>query len=64
MFLFHLRDVLTFVAVFSLPLALLELQLMVIGLLEPVVVTPTYIVTTLIVGAVSAVGAVVIEYFD
>jgi hypothetical protein len=37
---------------------------MVIGLLEPVVVTPTYIVTTLIVGAVSAVGAVVIEYFD
>ena len=64
MFLFHLRDTLTFVGVFSLPLALLELQLMVIGLLEPVVITPTYIVTTLIVGAVSFIGAVTIEYFD
>jgi len=64
MFLFHLRDTLTFVGVFSLPLALLELQLMVIGLLEPVVITPTYIVSTLIVGAVSFVGAVLIEYFD
>lgn len=64
MFLFHLRDVLTFVAIFSLPLALLELQLMFIGLLKPVVITPTYLVATLIVGAVSFVGAVVIEYFD
>jgi hypothetical protein len=64
MFLFHLRDVLTFVAIFSLPLALLELQLMFIGLLEPVVITPTYIVTTLIVSAVSFIGAVTIEYFD
>ena len=64
MFLFHLRDALTFVGVFSLPLALLELQLMVIGLLEQVVITPTYIITTLIVGAVSFVGAVLLEYFD
>lgn len=64
MFLFNLQAVLTFVGVFSLPLALLELQLMVIGLLEPVVITPTYLIATLIVGAVSFVGAVVIEYFD
>jgi hypothetical protein len=64
MFLFHLRDALTFVGVFSLPLALLELQLMVIGLLEPVVITPTYLIATPIVGAVSFAGAVLIEYFD
>ena len=64
MFLFHLRDALTFVGVFSLPLALLELQLMVIGLLEPVVITPTYIVATIAVGAISFAGAVLIEYFD
>jgi hypothetical protein len=64
MFLFHLRDVLTFVAIFSLPLALLELQLMFIGLLKPVVITPTYLIATLVIGAVSFVGAVVIEYFD
>jgi hypothetical protein len=64
MFLFHLRDALTFVGVFSLPLALLELQLMVIGLLEPVVITPTYIVVTIAVGVISFAGAVLIEYFD
>ena len=64
MFLFHLRDALTFVGVFSLPLALLELQLMVIGLLEPVVITPTYIVVTIAVGAISFAGAALIEYFD
>ena len=64
MFLFHLRDALTFVGVFSLPLALLELQLMVIGLLEPVVITPTYIVATIAVGVISFAGAVLIEYFD
>ena len=64
MFLFHLRDVLTFVAIGSLPLALLELQLMAIGLLKPVVITPTYLIATLVIGAVSFVGAVVIEYFD
>jgi hypothetical protein len=64
MFLFHLRDVLTFIAIGSLPLALLELQLMFIGLLKPVVITPTYLVATLIIGAVSFIGAVVIEYFD
>jgi hypothetical protein len=64
MFLFHLRDALTFVGVFSLPLALLELQLMIIGLLEPVVITPTYIVVTIAVGAISFAGAALIEYFD
>jgi hypothetical protein len=64
MFLFNLQAVLTYVAIGSLPLALLELQLMFIGLLKPVVITPTYLIATLIVGAVSFVGAVVIEYFD
>ena len=64
MFLFHLRDALTFVGVFSLPLALLELQLMVIGLLKPVVITPTYIVATIAVGVISFASAVLIEYFD
>jgi hypothetical protein len=64
MFLFNLQAVLTYVAIGSLPLALLELQLMFIGLLKPVVITPTYLIATLVIGAVSFVGAVVIEYFD
>jgi hypothetical protein len=37
---------------------------MVIGLLEPVVITPTYIVVTIAVGVISFAGAVLIEYFD
>jgi hypothetical protein len=37
---------------------------MVIGLLEPVVITPTYIVATIAVGVISFAGAVLIEYFD
>jgi hypothetical protein len=64
MFLFYLADALTFIAIGSLPLALLELQLMAIGLLEPIVITPNYIITTLILGAISFAGAVAIEYFD
>jgi hypothetical protein len=56
MFFFHLRDVLTFVAIFSLPALLLELQLLVIGL--------NVMIATAFIGAVSAIGAVVIEEFD
>lgn len=55
------QAVLVGVAVFSLPLALLELQLMAIGLLVPVIITPTYIISTLLIGAVSFAGAWIIE---
>ena len=61
MFLFHLRDVLTFVAIFSLPALLLELQLLVIGLNG---MTGNVMIATALIGAVSAIGAVVIEEFD
>jgi hypothetical protein len=37
---------------------------MVIGLLKPVVITPTYIVATIAVGVISFASAVLIEYFD
>jgi hypothetical protein len=61
MFFFHLRDVLTFVAIFSLPALLLELQLLVIGLNG---MTGNVMIATALIGAVSAIGAVVIEEFD
>jgi hypothetical protein len=61
MFFFHLRDVLTFVAIFSLPALLLELQLLVIGLNG---MTGNVMIATAFIGAVSAIGAVVIEEFD
>ena len=61
MFFFHLRDVLTFVAIFSLPALLLELQLLVIGLNG---MTGNVMIATALIGAVSAIGAVVIEVFD
>jgi hypothetical protein len=61
MFLFHLRDVLLFVAVFSLPALLLELQLLVIGLDG---MTPTVMLVTFIIGLVSAIGALVCEWLE
>ena len=57
MFLFHLRDVLLFVAVFSLPALLLELQLLVIGLNG---MSPMVMIVTTVIGLVSEIGAVVI----
>jgi hypothetical protein len=61
MFFFHLRDVLTIVAIFSLPALLLELQLLVIGLDG---MTPSVMVVTAVIGLVSAIGAGVIEMLD
>ena len=61
MFLFHLRDVLTFVAIFSLPALLLELQLLVIGLDGMI---PMVMIVTTVIGLVSAIGAVVIEMIE
>ena len=61
MFLFHLRDVLLFAGIFSLPALLLELQLLVIGLDG---MTPSVMVATAIIGLVSGIGAVLIEAFD
>ena len=60
MFLFHLRDVLLGVAVFSLPALLLELQLLVIGISF---VTPALMLATLILGIVSGIGAWLCEVF-
>ena len=61
MFLFHLRDVLLFVAVFSLPALLLELQLLVIGLNG---MSPMVMIVTTVIGLLSAIGAVVIEMIE
>ena len=61
MFLFHLRDVLLGVAVFSLPALLLELQLLVIGLNG---MSINVMIATALIGLLSAIGAVVIEMID
>jgi hypothetical protein len=61
MFLFNLQAPLVFIAVFSLPALLLELQLLVIGLNG---MTPTVMLVTFIIGLVSAIGAVVIEMIE
>jgi len=61
MFLFHLRDVLLFVAVFSLPALLLELQLLVIGLNG---MSINVMIATVVIGLLSAIGAVVIEAIE
>ena len=61
MFLFHLRDVLTFVAIFSVPALLLELQLLVIGLDG---MTTSVMLFTFILGLVSGIGALVIEMIE
>ena len=60
-FWYNFQDVALGVAVFSLPVALLFLQLMVIGLLVPVVITPSYIIGTLAIGAAALVAAWIIE---
>ncbi len=61
MFLFNLMPVLVGIAVFSLPLLLLELQLLVIGLDG---MTPMVMLVTFIIGLLSAIGAVVIEMIE
>jgi hypothetical protein len=61
MFFFHLRDVLTFIAVFTLPALLLQLNLLVIGVNG---MTGNVMIATALIGALSALGAVVIEEFD
>ena len=61
MFLFHLRDVLLGIAVFSLPVLLLELQLLVIGLNG---MTGNVMIATAFIGLLSAIGAVVCEMID
>ena len=61
MFLYNLLAPLVFIAVFSLPALLLELQLLVIGLDG---MSPTVMIVTAVIGLVSAIGAVVIEVFD
>ncbi|CAB5221732.1 hypothetical protein UFOVP359_41 [uncultured Caudovirales phage] len=61
MFLFHLRDVLLFTAVFSLPALLLELQLLVIGLNG---MSVNVMIATAFIGLLSAIGAVVIEAIE
>jgi hypothetical protein len=60
MFIYNLIAPLVFIAVFSLPLLLLELQLLVIGISF---VTPTLMLVTLIVGIISAIGARLCEEF-
>ena len=61
MFIYNLIAPLVFIAVFSLPALLLELQLLVIGLNG---MTPTVMIVTAGIGLVSAIGALLIEAFD
>lgn len=61
MFLFNLQAPLVFIAVFSLPALLLELQLLVIGLDG---MSPTVMIVTAVIGLLSAIGAVVIEMIE
>ena len=61
MFIYNLIAPLTFIAIFSLPALLLELQLLVIGLDG---MSPTVMIVTAVIGLVSAIGAVVCEMID
>jgi len=61
MFLFNLQAPLVFIAVFSLPALLLELQLLVIGF---DFMSANVMVATFIIGLVSGIGALVIEMID
>ena len=61
MFIYNLIAPLVFIAVFSLPALLLELQLLVIGLDG---MTPSVMVVTLVIGVLSAIGAVVCEWLE
>jgi hypothetical protein len=56
MFIYNLIGPLTFIAVFSLPALLLELQLLVIGLNG---MSPTVMIVTAVIGLVSAIGAII-----
>lgn len=61
MFLFNLQAPLVFIAVFSLPALLLELQLLVIGFSF---MSVNVMIVTAGIGLLSAIGAVVIEMID
>ncbi len=61
MFIYNLIAPLTFIAVFSLPALLLELQLLVIGLDG---MTPSIMVITFAIGLLSAIGACVCEWLE
>jgi uncharacterized membrane protein len=61
MFLFNLQAPLVFIAVFSLPALLLELQLLVIGF---DFMSVNVMIATAIIGLLSAIGAVVIEMIE
>jgi hypothetical protein len=61
MFLFNLQAPLVFIAVFSLPALLLELQLLVIGFNF---MSANVMIVTAIIGLLSAIGAVVIEMIE
>jgi energy-converting hydrogenase Eha subunit A len=61
MFLYNLGDLLTGIAIFSLPVLLLELQLLVIGLNG---MSVNVMIVTAGIGLLSAIGAVVIEMID
>lgn len=61
MFIYNLIAPLVFIAVFSLPALLLELQLLYIGFSW---MTPSVMVATLVIGILSAIGAVVCEWLE
>lgn len=61
MFIYNLIAPLVFIAVFSLPALLLELQLLYIGFSW---MTPSVMVVTLVIGILSAIGAVVCEWLE
>ena len=61
MFLYNLIAPLVFIAVFSLPALLLQLQLLVIGFSW---MTPTVMLVTFIIGLASAIGAVICEMIE
>lgn len=61
MFIYNLIAPLVFLAVFSLPALLLQLQLLVIGFSW---MTPTVMLVTFIIGLASAIGAVICEMLE
>jgi hypothetical protein len=61
MFIYNLIAPLVFIAVFSLPALLLQLQLLVIGFSW---MTPTVMLVTFIIGLASAIGAVICEMLE
>jgi hypothetical protein len=61
MFVYNLIAPLVFIAVFSLPALLLQLQLLVIGFSW---MTPTVMLVTFIIGLASAIGAIICEIIE